>query len=101
MSYNFGISIPPLSLDKHAFGSVLFTNVSGFGVDNVYGPLCSFTRNIATVVLCSPSLKPVVHEGQIKARRMVNVMITFDHRYQDGSAVGKMMNNFIDVFYNP
>lgn len=98
VSYNFGLPIPPLLINKHHFGSILLTNVSGFGIDNVYGPLCSFTRNIATVVLCSPLLKPSVHEGQIKARKLMNVMITFDHRYQDGSGVPKILGAFVDVW---
>jgi hypothetical protein len=101
ISYNLNLPIPPIFIKKNHFGSVLLTNVSGFGVDNVYGPICSFTRNIATFVLCSPSLKPVVHENEIKARKMLNVMITFDHRYQDGSGLPKMMNSFMDVWNNP
>ena len=95
------MGIKPIAVNKHHFGSILLTNVSGFGVDNVYGPLCSFTRNIATVVLCSPILKPVVHNGEIKARRMLNVMMTFDHRYQDGAGVPKMLGGFKDVWVNP
>lgn len=93
--------MPALAINKNHFGSVLFTNVSGFGVDNIYGPLCSFTRNVATVVLCAPKMRPVVHEGEIKARKILNIMITFDHRYQDGAGLPKMMGNFVEVWTNP
>lgn len=81
VSYNLGLPIPPLLINKNHFGSILLTNVSAWGIDNVYAPLCSFTRNMASVVICSPLLKPAVHEGKVQARRLLNIMITLDHRY--------------------
>jgi pyruvate/2-oxoglutarate dehydrogenase complex dihydrolipoamide acyltransferase (E2) component len=88
-------------INRNHFGSVLLTNVSSFGIENVYGPLCSFTRNISTVVICTPALKPRVVDGEVKIRKIMNIMFTFDHRYQDGSGVPKIMNAFNDVWRNP
>ena len=101
LSYNLNLSIPALAVEKNAFGSALLTNVSGFDIKEVYGPLCPFTRNICTIVLCAPELRPTVIEGKIEIRKKLNVMVTFDHRYQDGSGVPLMLNSMREVWYNP
>jgi pyruvate/2-oxoglutarate dehydrogenase complex dihydrolipoamide acyltransferase (E2) component len=101
LSYNLNIAIPAMAIEKHQFGSMLLTNVSGFGIKEVYGPLSNFTRNIATVVLCAPELRPTVIEGKIEVRKKLNLMITFDHRYQDGSGVPAMLGAMRDVWMNP
>jgi hypothetical protein len=35
-------------------GSFMLTNVSGLNYIEAYAPLCNFTRNAATCVLCTP-----------------------------------------------
>lgn len=108
VSYNFGLSIPFLSIKPQHFGSVLLTNVSGMdgftevgSLDQVYAPFTNFTRSIATVVLCSPKERAIVESGQIKIGKIMNMMITFDHRYLDGAGATKMFGPVQDVWNNP
>lgn len=67
----------------------------------MYGPITNFCRSIATVVLCTPKERAVVENGQIKAAKIMNMMVTFDHRYLDGAGATKMFDPIYDVWNNP
>lgn len=54
VSFNLGLSVPALKLKKNGMGSFMLTNVSGLHYKEAYAPLCNFTRNAATCVLCTP-----------------------------------------------
>ena len=108
VSYNLNLPIPFLSVRKQHFGSVLLTNVSGMQgfhevtpIKQVFAPITNFTRSIASVVLCTPKERAVVEDGQIKVAKMMNFMITFDHRYLDGAGATKMFDPIFDVWNNP
>lgn len=101
ISYNLGLSIPQLAIEKDQFGMILFTNVSSFDVHEAYAPLCSFTRNSATVVFCTPKMRPVVVDGVVQAKKIAYMMFTVDHRYQDGSGCTKIIKAIKDVWGNP
>lgn len=80
----------------------MLTNVSSMqGYEEAYGPISNLTRAIATVVLCTPKQRPIVHNGDIVAAKIMNVMITFDHRYLDGASGSKLSQNIMDVWNNP
>ena len=99
ISYNFGIAIPAVSLEKNHFGSVLMTNVANFGVTEVYAPLCSLTRNFMCVTACTPEDRAVVENGAVVIRKKMNLMVTADHRYLDGAAAPKM-KKAVDAVWN-
>lgn len=67
----------------------------------VYAPITNFSRSVASVVLCTPQEKPIVDNGEIKIAKIMNMMITFDHRYMDGAGAAKMFAPLYDVWYNP
>jgi len=65
--------------------------------------LCNFTRNAATCVLCSPFwIQKFDDNGENpKATKVMNFMLTADHRFIDG-ATGAYMNTGIKaVWSNP
>lgn len=90
-----------LAIEKNAFGQILFTNIVGFDIPEAYAPLCNFTRNICSVVLCTPVPTPVVRNGEVVVRNIANLMVTFDHRYQDGSGSAHIIKGVKDVWENP
>lgn len=85
ISYSLGISVGLFRLKKHSFGSIILTNVTKMNVTNTFAPLVNFAQSICVIVMCKPELRPVVDEhGEIVVRKMMNVNVTFDHRYADG-----------------
>lgn len=84
-------------------GAFLLTNVSGLGYEEAYAPLCNFTRNAATCVLCSPYWEQRFDEnGQNgKVEKVLNFMWTCDHRFIDGAGGADLMKNIKAVWENP
>jgi pyruvate/2-oxoglutarate dehydrogenase complex dihydrolipoamide acyltransferase (E2) component len=109
VSYNLGLAVPALKVQKHHAGSFLLTNVSAIkGFTDViqilykaYGPITNFTRSQATVCMCAPQEKAIVENGEIKIGKIMNINITFDHRYLDGGSAPKMFGPMTDVWENP
>jgi pyruvate/2-oxoglutarate dehydrogenase complex dihydrolipoamide acyltransferase (E2) component len=102
ITYNLSMPIKLLNFKKNHFGTILLTNVSGMpGFHEAYGPISNFTRTMATIVMCTPQDRPIVEDGQIVVAKMMNVMITFDHRYLDGKIASTMFSSITDVWNNP
>ena len=54
VTYNLGIPLPFLKLEKNNYGSVVMTNISSFnvkGLNEAYAPL-TLARNICTFCFC-------------------------------------------------
>lgn len=102
LTYNLNLPIPQLNFHKNQFGTFLLTNVSSMkGFHEVYAPMTNFTRSIATIVICTPEDKPVVRNGQVVVGHTLNMTITYDHRFLDGAAGSKMIEDIQDVWHNP
>ena len=101
ISYNLGMAVPAVSLEKNHFGSVLLTNITSFGITEVYAPLCSLTRNFMCVTACSPEERAVVENGVVVIRKKMNLMVTADHRYLDGAAAPKLKKAVDAVWSDP
>lgn len=102
VSYNLEIPLPFLKIEKNHFGTILLTNVTAMkGYHDAFGPITNFTRTMATVVMCTPMDRPVAVNGEVKIAKMMNVNVTFDHRFLDGSQGAKMYDSITDVFENP
>jgi hypothetical protein len=54
VGFNLGCGVPALKLKANGMGCFMLTNVSGLSYKEAYAPLCNFTRNAATCVLCTP-----------------------------------------------
>lgn len=103
LAYNLGIGIPALKMKRHGMGSFLLTNVSSLNYKEAYAPLCNFTRNAATCVLCTPHWQWLLDDnGQNgKSVEVCNFMWTCDHRFIDGAAGSKLIDAVNEVFNNP
>ena len=47
------------------------------------------------------SKRPVVRDGEIAIRDMMNLCLTFDHRVVDGADAARFMNTLIRHLENP
>lgn len=102
ITYNLGLDFKALRLKKYQFGNVVITNVTKMGINHVFAPLVNFTRSICIVVLCSPEDRVVVDENkEMVVKKMMNVNITFDHRYADAAAVQPVIKELKTVASNP
>ena len=87
---NVGISAKLIGGNEDdPFGSVMVTNVGGFGIEIGYAPLVPWTRVPMVVTVSKPQETPVVRDGEIVIRTILNVSATFDHRVMDGAHLGK------------
>jgi pyruvate dehydrogenase E2 component (dihydrolipoamide acetyltransferase) len=102
ITYYLGLSFKVLKLKKYAFGNIVLTNVSSMEIYNTFAPLVNFSNTTLCVVLCKPKVKPVVDEkGDIVSRKMINMNITFDHRYADASMVNLALKEIYRLVENP
>ena len=44
---------------------------------------------------------PVVIDGEIKVRKILPLVLSFDHRVLDGAQAARFMNNLIDHLKDP
>lgn len=100
ISYYLGMEIKPLKIKKYGFGTAILTNCTDMEIYNSFAPLVPFTKAMCVAVLCKPKMRAVVDEnGNIVAKNIMNINVTFDHRYADGyqaSLMVKNMYHFID-----
>ena len=101
ISYYLGRDIKPLKIRKFGFGTAIVTNCSSMEIYNSFAPLVPFTKAMFVVLICKPRMRAVVDEqGQVVARKIVNINVTFDHRYADGSDASRMVKNMYHFFDN-
>lgn len=101
ISYNLGISLPLLGMKVDQFGYAVVVNVGKLGISGLFIPLTSFTKSILVGVVNAVYDKPVVVDGKIEIRKHLDLCVTFDHRFADGSDANKMLKRMTDVWVNP
>ena len=101
ISYTLGINFTILKIKKFGFGTAIVTNCTQMEIYNSFAPLVPFTNSIFVVVLCKPRMRAMVNEkGEIVAKNMMNINVTFDHRYADGYQASLMVKSMYHFFNN-
>ena len=88
--YDLDLDLTRLGIVKDEFGSVMVTNVGMFGLAHAYAPLVPFSRTPVVLLVGEVQDKPVAEGGRVVIRPMMNVGVTFDHRFMDGYLGGAM-----------
>lgn len=102
LSYNLGLDVKAISLERHFAGSGGVTNISGFKVYHAHACFFPAGRAVCVLTLLTPKLKAVVDQnGDIVVRKMVNLTITANARYFNLKDTGRMSKKLKDVWYNP
>ena len=79
---------------KDEFGSAMITNVGTFGLSQALAPLVPFSRTPLVLLVGEVTERPVAEGGRVVVRPMMNLGVTFDHRFMDGFHGGAMLQLF-------
>ncbi len=88
-----------LSLDEMRGASVTVTNIGSIG-GNYATPIINHPE-VAIFGMYKIYDKPVLMNGKWKARKVMNVSVTADHRLIDGAVAARYMNDVIARLQNP
>ena len=99
--YDLDLDLSRFGIVKDEFGSAMVTNVGMFGLTQAYAPLVPFSRTPVVVLVGEVVERPVVEAGRLVARPMMNLGVTFDHRFMDGWHGGAMAQLFRAYIEDP
>jgi pyruvate dehydrogenase E2 component (dihydrolipoamide acetyltransferase) len=99
--YGLNLDLGFLGLPPDPFGSVMITNVGGMGIDVAWAPLVPYSRVPLLLALGTIRDKAVVENGEVKARPVLSIGVTFDHRLIDGVHAAQMSDEFKKCFAEP
>jgi pyruvate dehydrogenase E2 component (dihydrolipoamide acetyltransferase) len=92
--YDLDLDLSAFGIVKDEFGSAMVTNVGTFGLAQAHAPLVPFSRTPLVVLVGEVHEKPVAEAGRVVVRPMMNLGVTFDHRFMDGYHGGAMAQLF-------
>jgi pyruvate dehydrogenase E2 component (dihydrolipoamide acetyltransferase) len=99
--YGLNLDLRFLGIPKDPFGSVMITNVGSLGIEYAWAPLCHYTRVPLLLTVGSIHPQAVVVDGQVVARQIMPICITFDHRLMDGIHAAHLSKEFKLYFNDP
>lgn len=85
--------------DDISGGTFTITNLGAYGID-VFDPIIA-TGQAAILGVCRIAEKPVVVDGQIVVRSMMNLCLSFDHRIVDGAPAAKFLQDLKNLLESP
>ena len=87
------------SSDDLGGGTFTITNLGIYGVDS-FTPIITPGQG-AILAICRIVDKPVVIDGEIKIRSMMNLCLSFDHRVMDGAPAAEYLARLRDILQTP
>lgn len=85
--------------DDLSGGTFTITNLGVYGVDS-FTPIITPGQS-AILAVCRIAEKPVVVNGQIAIRSMMNLCLSFDHRIMDGVPAAEFLARLRDILQSP
>jgi pyruvate/2-oxoglutarate dehydrogenase complex dihydrolipoamide acyltransferase (E2) component len=101
MIYDLDLNLSRLGVVKDEFGSAMVTNVGMFGLTQAHAPLVPFSRTPLVVLVGEVQERPVAEAGRVVIRPVMNLGVTFDHRFMDGYHGGAMAQLFRAYIEDP
>jgi len=92
LAYTLNLDLSFFGLPKDAFGSVMVTNIGALGLEAAYVPLVPYSRVPILLAMGAVKEAPVVAGEKVIAARVMDVNVTFDHRFIEGSHTAQMAN---------
>lgn len=80
-------------------GTFTITNLGGYGIDS-FNPVITPGQS-AILGVCRIAEKPVVVNGEIKIRSMMNLCLSFDHRVMDGAPAAEYLARLKAILESP
>jgi pyruvate dehydrogenase E2 component (dihydrolipoamide acetyltransferase) len=101
LTYDLGLDLSGLGIPFDGFGSVMVTNVGGFGLTSGFPPILPFARCPLLILVGEVQQRPWVYEGEVVPRPVLPLGVTFDHRLLDGYQAGVLAKKFREVLERP
>ena len=89
-AYTLNLNPRFFGLPRDAFGSIMITNVGSLGLDIAYPPLVPYSRVPILLAIGAVRDAPVAEGDRVVVGKMMNVSVTFDHRFIDGVHAANM-----------
>ena len=80
-------------------GTITITNLGGYGIDS-FNPVITPGQS-AILGVCRIVDKPVVFNGEITIRSMMNLCLSFDHRVMDGAPAAEYLARLKAILESP
>lgn len=100
ISLNLGWSIPAMGIKGDAYSPVILTNVGALGLTAGFAPMNPMLPML-TVCMGKVVERPWVVNGDIKIRKILTIVYSFDHRVGDAAITVKAVNISQKVIENP
>jgi pyruvate/2-oxoglutarate dehydrogenase complex dihydrolipoamide acyltransferase (E2) component len=101
LTYEVGFSAPKLGLPEDPFGSAMVTSVGSLGAPAAFVPFFPLGRVPLIICVGQVRPRPWVVDGQVVARPVLDLVVTFDHRYMDGLTAVRMEEYFLEILKEP
>jgi pyruvate dehydrogenase E2 component (dihydrolipoamide acetyltransferase) len=99
LQYTLNLNLERFGIPRDPFGGVMINSLGSLGLDFALAPLVPVSRVPCLIGPGKIVDKPVVVDGQLAVRPMMNLCTTFDHRFMDGllaSRMGQRMQQILD-----
>ncbi len=90
-----------LGLPVDPFGSAMVTSVGSLGVPPGLAPLVPISRTPLIICVGEVVQKPWVVGELVVPRPILELGVTFDHRFMDGLTASRMLHYFREILENP
>lgn len=101
IQFTFNLNLEAIGIPRDNFGSIMINSIGSLNLETAFAPLLPIGR---VPCLLGPGKimdKPVVRNGEIVIRPMMNICITFDHRFMDGALAAKMSRRTQQILDDP
>ncbi|MDO8588368.1 MAG: dihydrolipoamide acetyltransferase family protein [Armatimonadota bacterium] len=88
-----------LAPDEYKDGTFTVTNLGAYGVDS-FNPIIN-PPQVAILGVCRIVEKPVVVDGRVRVRSMMNLCLSFDHRAVDGAPAAEYLARLKQILESP
>lgn len=96
-----GMDLTPLGFPDDPFGSAVVSSVNMHGIESAYGPLIPVGRCGMLMVVPEIRERPWAENGVVKARPVLKLCMTFDHRIFHGYYIALVENEIRRLLQNP
>jgi pyruvate/2-oxoglutarate dehydrogenase complex dihydrolipoamide acyltransferase (E2) component len=101
LQYTLNLNLEPLGIPRDAFGGLMINSIGSLGQEMAFAPLVPVSRVPCLIGPGKIVDKPVVIDGKIEVRPMMNICSTFDHRFMDGVLASKMARRMTQILDDP
>lgn len=100
LTLNMGWSIPIIGAKGDVYSPIILTNIGSLGLTAGFAPMPPMA---AMIVACMGAVteKPWVVNGEIKIRKILTIVYSFDHRAGDGAILVRNLQVMNKMMLNP